>query len=59
VPSPGEHGTVKATYGACTDNSNVVKSVSIQDVSRFFEKLKLISVFEVHAVQWSAMDTCP
>jgi ABC-type sulfate transport system substrate-binding protein len=57
VPSPGEHGTVKATYGACTDNSNVVKSGSVQDVTRFVEKLKLISIFEVHAVQRSAMDT--
>jgi hypothetical protein len=59
VPSPGKHGTVKATYGACTDNGNVVKSGSVQDVPCFVEILMLISIFEVHAVQWSAMDTVP
>jgi hypothetical protein len=51
VPSPGEHGTVKAPDGACTDNGNVVKGGVVQDVSLFVEKSKLIADFEVRAVQ--------
>jgi hypothetical protein len=51
VSSPGEHGTVKAPYGACTDNGNVVKGGAVQDVPLVVEKEKLISIFEVRAVQ--------
>jgi hypothetical protein len=56
VPRPGEHGTVKAPYGACTDNGNVVKGGSVQDVPLLGEKATLIWIFEVSAVQGSAMD---
>jgi hypothetical protein len=56
VSSPGEHGTVKAPYGACTDNGNVVKGGAVQDVPLLGEKATLIWIFEVSAVQGSAMD---
>jgi hypothetical protein len=56
VPRPGEHGTVKAPNGTCTDNGNVVKGGAVQDVPLLVEKSKLIAVFEVRAAQWSAMD---
>jgi hypothetical protein len=51
VPSPCEHGTVKAPHGACTDNGDVVKGGAVQDVPLLVEKATLISIFEVHAVQ--------
>jgi hypothetical protein len=51
VPSPCEHGTVKAPYGACTDNGDVVKGGAVQDEPLFIENAKLISIFEVPAAQ--------
>jgi hypothetical protein len=39
VPSPGEHGTVKTTYGACTNNGNVFKRGYVQDAPYIIEKL--------------------
>ena len=60
VSSPGEHGAVKATYSACTNNGNMVKSRYVQNVPWFAEKLKLIFIYEVHAIEWSGLVAdCP
>jgi hypothetical protein len=43
VPSPGEHGTIKAANGACANDCDVAKGGFVQGASQFLNLVTFVA----------------